>query len=132
MSTAKQYEDRISKKLDSYKSLVFMRRKFVANEIDSQIALWENVLLSSVFYCIEALPISIQTLSKMEITQNKIGKTILDLPHSTANDVVPLLLGIKPMHLKVLERKVKFILKLKGTGNTLLSACWQIHLGNNR
>ena len=61
----------------------------------------------------------------MQLEQNKVGKAI---PYSSANDAIPLLLGLKSIAHLVAQQKIRYIICLnENTDSVLLSTCWKYH-----
>ena len=50
-------------------------------------------------------------ISELEVIQNKIGKSLRGVPQSSANTVVQVELGWKPIRLLIELNKLRFLLK---------------------
>ena len=92
--------------------------------------MWDNIAIPSILYGAECLPIDNETINELESIQNTISKIIMGLPKSTANTVTQLELGLKTIKHKVIERKIRFITKIKENENgcKLTKECLE-HLG---
>ena len=74
-------------------------------------ALWQNIVILCIMYATDAVLISETTISELEVIQNKIGKSLLSIPQSSANTVVQMELGWKPIRLLIELNKLRFLLK---------------------
>ena len=87
-----------------------------------------QVLLPSILYAAEVLAISPEDLAEVQLEQNKVGKAILGVPYLSANDAIPLLLGLKSIAHLVAQQKIRYIICLnENTDSVLLSTCWKYH-----
>ena len=100
-------------KSEQYLKLISKMRYTLPDSVETYRAIWENVATPSILYGTECLPISDQTINDLNIIQNKMAKIILGLPTSTANVVTQAELGIKTFKLKIIERKIRFLSKIK-------------------
>ena len=79
-------------------------------------------------YAAEVLAISPEDLEEVQLEQNKVGKAILGVPYSTANDAIPLLLGLKSITHLVAQQKIRYIIRLnENTDSAMLRICWKYH-----
>ena len=79
--------------------------------------------MTAILYAADVLPIDMSTINAIQDIQRG-GKAILNVPRSTANEVVVLELGLRPVLLKVLSLKINFYLSSKPCQTTKL--CLQL------
>ena len=105
----------------TYVNLILRLRATTADKVATYLAIWQNVALPSILYGCEALPIPMDVIDSIQLSQNKIGKILLGVPKSTANETVAIELGLKPILLLVLTAKIKFVMKCKNHGGCMAS-----------
>ena len=79
----------------------------------------------------DAIPISKAVVDELEIIQNQAGKALLGVPQSTANVVVQVELGWKPVKLLVELNKLRFLQRVMSEsfqGSQLLRSCMEWNL----
>ena len=76
-------------------------------------AIWENIAKPAILYGMEAIPVDLATVRKLDDYQRQIAKALLGVPKSTVNEVVELEMGFKTFTQRLLEIKLKFFLSLK-------------------
>ena len=84
-------------------------------------------------YATDAVPISDATIAELEIIQNQIGKSLLGVPQSSANTVVQVELGWKPMRLWIELNKLRFFLRVTSAefiGSSIVKSCMEWNLRN--
>ena len=72
--------------------------------------------------------ISKAVIEELEVVQNQIGKALLGVPQSTANTVVQVELGWKPVRLLLELSKLRFFQRVYGKdfkGSEILKTCMQ-------
>ena len=70
--------------------------------------MWKNIAIPGILYATDAIPISNIVIEELEIVQNQIGKALLGVPQSTANTVVQVELGWKPLRLLLEINNLRF------------------------
>ena len=66
-------------------------------------------------YGTEVLHVSVDTMDFLDLQQRKLGKVLLSVPMSSANEGVETELGLRPLSERIAERKLKFVAKLEST-----------------
>ena len=69
---------------------------------------WQNVVLSSILFGCEPIPVSETTLKFVENIQAQVAKYVLGLPQHTANFCAQSELGWKPLQQVLYEKKLCF------------------------
>ena len=105
----------VVKKLTGFRKLINFQKFYVADSVESYLAVWKNILLPTVMYGMDVIPISVSQLEKMELEQRKMGKVLLGVPESTANVAVGTLLGLKPIKMQIAKLRLKLYLKAKNS-----------------
>ena len=72
-------------------------RKFLPTKVRSPSTIWNSVALPGILYATDVIPISENAIQELESIQLRVGKSTLGVPQSTANPVVYLELGWKPL-----------------------------------
>ena len=80
--------------------------------------------MTAILYAADVLLIDMSTINAIQDIQRGVGKAIFNVPRSTANEVVVLELGLRPVLLKVLSLKINFYLSSKPCQTTKL--CLQL------
>ena len=78
--------------------------------------------MTAILYAADVLLIDMSTINAIQDIQRGVGKAILNVPRSTANEVVVLELGLRPVLLKVLSLKINFYL----SSNQTTKLCLQL------
>ena len=89
-------------------------------------ALWTSVAMPGVLYGVNMIPLSNSASSSLEVIQNQVGKAALGVPQSTANPVVKVELGWKPLQLLVDEAILCFFHWVSAPtfqGSSLVKTC---------
>ena len=81
--------------------------------IQSSLALWNGMAIPSMLYGTEVLHVDEATLNFIDLQQRKLGKVLLGVPMSSANEGVETELGLRPISERIAERKLKFVAKLE-------------------
>ena len=110
----------ILKKLSSFRKLITMQKFFIPDTVDSYLTMWKNVLLPSVLYGVETLPFSMVQMEEMELEQRKMGKILMGVAGSTANEAVEAVLGLKPIQLQIAVAKMKLYKKASNAKDSSL------------
>ena len=128
MGTARNKATEVLKRMRSYHGLMNIQKFFLPDTISSFLAIWTNILLPSVLYGLDVIPIHQEVLLEMELLQIKMGKVLMGVPSSTAHVAVSLILGLKPIGQRILKSRLKFILKAKSMPtDRLIRICWDYH-----
>ena len=90
-----------------------------------------NVAIPAILHGTDVVPVSGETISNLNVVQNKLGKSLLGIPPSTGNPVVNVELGWKPFHLRVSQAKLsyfKHVQDLGFKGSPLVAVCmlWNV------
>ena len=87
--------------------------------------LWNHVALPSLLYGVECIQLTENTIKKIEVTQNQIGKYALQVPPSSANIQVLVDAGCIPVRFVICQKVLQFVDKLKTRPkNNLASDCY--------
>ena len=103
-SFLKNFNDQVKQRAQNYLSRILNLVKTGPDRSSLAYALWSQVALPSILYGTEVLPLTQKTISEVEKIQNAVGKTILQLPRSSANVSVNLDAGLKPIFAHVAEK----------------------------
>ena len=90
----------------SYAKTILRLKSTLPDKTEVYRAIWENIAMLAIPYDADILPVDMETIDVLQTIQCIIGISIL----STANEVVELELGLKPILRKVLTAKIKFFL----------------------
>ena len=88
--------------------------------------IWINVALPSILYGTEVIPVSGSTISELESNQNSLGKAILGLPVLSANPIINIELGWKPIGLFIAKSKLGYFKRVSDPffkGSPLVKSC---------
>ena len=128
IGTARNKATEALKKMKSYRGLISMQKFFIPYTISSFLAIWNNILLPSVLYGLDVIPVPKDILDEFEIQQYKVEKLLMGVPQSTANVSTNLVLGMKPMTLRILNSKLRFIKRISSlSDDRLVRRCWDYH-----
>ena len=100
-------QDMISK-AKMYNNVILRTSHHLLDNISSASAVWQNISIPGILYATDAIPISKLVVDELEVLQNQVGKTLLVVPQSTANTVVQVELGWKPIKLLIGLSKLRF------------------------
>ena len=94
--------------------------------------MWRNIAIPGILYATDAIPISNTVIEELEI-----GKALLGVPQSTANTVVQVELGWKPLRLLIELNKLRFFQRVycdDFKGSELLKTCmeWCLSMPGNQ
>ena len=90
----------------SYAKTILRLKSTLPDKTEVYRAIWENIAMPAIPYDAGIFLVDMETIDVLQTIQCIIGISIL----STANEVVELELGLKPILLKVLTAKIKFFL----------------------
>ena len=107
-SLFKDFNSRVQSKTDSYLFSILSLVKSGPDRSLVALTLWQQVALPSILYGCEIVPLSAQTLAKVEIAQCAVGKFALQVPKSSANVSVHIDAGMMPIKFFVCQRVLKF------------------------
>ena len=116
-----------------YKNVILRTRYQQLDNTAAMSALWQNIAIPGIMYATDAVPISDATIAELEIIQNQIGKSLLGVPQSSANTVVQVELGWKPMRLWIELNKLRFFLRVTSAefiGSSIVKSCMEWNLRN--
>ena len=116
-----------------YKNVILRTRSQQLDNTAAMSALWQNIAIPGIMYATDAVPISDATIAELEIIQNQIGKSLLGVPQSSANTVVQVELGWKPMRLWIELNKLRFFLRVTSAefiGSSIVKSCMEWNLRN--
>ena len=111
---------------NSYKDVILRTNKNEVDKISSSSALWCNVALPAILYGIDVVPITESVIQQLEVIQTKLGKSILAVPYSSANAIVYIELGWKPIRLQIEVAKLRFLRRVEDQdfkGSHLVKTC---------
>ena len=74
-----------------------LRQYIAPDSVQAYLAQWQNVLLPSLLYGADVIPLDQDDLLFVEREQYKVGKAIMGVSLPTAHATVPLMLGLKPI-----------------------------------
>ena len=90
--------------------------------------------LPGILYATDVIPISDKVIQELESIQQRVGKSILGVPQSTANPVVYLELGWKPIRLHLEESLLRFYKRVNSEtfkGSQFVKSCMEWNITNN-
>lgn len=122
--------DKISSMAASYAKSILRMSKTVADRVDVVVALWKNVALPALLYGCEVLSLTRSCLDDLEHWQAVVGKSALQVPGSTANELVNLDLGFKPVSMIVWEQKLRYYKRISSptfSGSSFVTDCLEFH-----
>ena len=96
-------------KARSYAKTILRLKSTLPDKTEVYRSIWDNIAMPAILYGADVLPIDPDTITEIQTLQRIIGKSILGVPKSSANEVVELELGLKPVLLRVLTSKIKFL-----------------------
>ena len=88
-------------KAKMYKNVILQASHQLLDNIIAASAIWQNITIPGILYATDAIPLSNAVIDELEIIQNQAGKALLGVPQSTANVVVQVELGWKPVKLLI-------------------------------
>ena len=91
-----------------YKNVILRSRHSLLDNVSAASAMWKNIAIPGILYATDAIPISNIVIEELEVVQNQIGKALLGVPQSSANTVVQVELGWKPLRLLLELSKLRF------------------------
>ena len=121
-------------KAKMYKNVILRMTHYLLDNIFSVSAVWQNIAIPGILYATDAIPISKLVVDELEVLQNQVGKALLGVPQSTANTVVQVELGWKPIKLLIELNKLRFLQRVMAddfVGSQLLKACMNWNLADN-
>ena len=113
-------------KAKCYKNVILHSRHSLLDNISTASAMWRNIAIPGILNATDAIPISNSVIEELEIVQNQIGKALLGVPQCTANTVVQVELGWKPLRLLLELNKLRFSQRVyceDFKGSELLKTC---------
>ena len=111
-----------------YKNVILRSRHSLLDNVSAASAMWKNIAIPGILYATDAIPISSTVIEELEVVQNQIGKALLGVPQSTANTVVQVELGWKPLRLLLELSKLRFFQRVYCEdlkGSEILKTCMQ-------
>ena len=122
LKTINNYVRVIDLKAERFRRVMNLSRYIAPDSVQAYLAQWQNVLLPSLLYGADAIPLDQNDLLFVEREQCKVGKAIMGVSPSTAHATVPLMIGLKPITQLVASAKSKFIIRLMSKKEMLLSS----------
>jgi hypothetical protein len=98
--------------------------------IPTSLDLWTKVALPRFMYGIEIIPLGTNAISGLEKVQNILGKTLLGIRQSSANVLIAIDLGLKPLEGVMYSKKLNFYNKVMSPyycGSVLVKGCMEYH-----
>ena len=93
----RQFERFLTEKAEAYRHSTVAKARSSPNPYIFFKYLWSGKAVQGITYGLEAGPVSIACLNKLEIIQSKMAKSILDIPLNSQNWVSYIGLGLKPI-----------------------------------
>ena len=93
------------------------------------LALWSNYAIPGLLYGAEVQPTNKTAIQIVDTQQNILGKAILQVPCSSATEIVNLDLGLKPIQMIIDERRLRYFEKITNPGyqgSNLVTECMNI------
>ena len=81
----KEFEDKLVERTEAYRFSSLNKAKSSPNPWLFLTLIWTKMALPGILYGLEAGPVSIRCLNKLETIQSKVAKSILGLPMNTQN-----------------------------------------------
>ena len=128
-SSQKLFNKKLSAKARSWTNSIIKLRRTEPDKVEVALALWKSYAISSMLYCAEVMPPNNSALDIIETQQSILGKAILQVPQSSAKEIVMTDLGLKPIRLSLEERRLSYYLKIKSPtykGSNLIKECIKI------
>ena len=97
----------------SYVKTILMYTGTKYSHVQSSLAIWNGVAVPSLLYGSKVLNVVVDTKHYLDLQQRKLGKLLLRVPMSSANECVETELGLRPISEMIEERKLKFASKLQ-------------------
>ena len=117
-ATADKKSDSMVQRAKTYKNSLLRLRSTIPDKTDAYRAAWENVAIPSILYSADVLPVTYETIGHLDDIQHIVAKVLLGVPKSSTNLAALVELGMKPFHLRILEVKLRFYIKVsKGLTN---------------
>ena len=116
------------KRAKMYKNVILSTGSFLPDKIKSLSTIWRTVALPGLLYAADVIPVSEDIVHGLEIIQQQIGKSILGIPQSSANPVVNLEPGWKPIQLLLEESVIRFYQPVHDSefkGSHLVQSCME-------
>ena len=107
----KEFEDKLVERTEAYRFSSLNKAKSSPNPWLFLTLIWTKMALPGILYGLEAGPVSIRCLNKLETIQSKVAKSILGLPMNTQNWVQYIALGLKPIWYHAHLATLKFFIK---------------------
>ena len=111
--TLSDLSSEVMRKAEQFRALINLQRYTIIDSVKAYKTLWESVLLPSLLYSLDVVPIQIATIEKLELVQNRVGRTIMGLRSSTPSVAVNLELGMKPIWYKILVARIQYIKRME-------------------
>jgi hypothetical protein len=124
--TSQKKGEAMLSKAKCYKNVILHSRHSLLDNISTASAMWRNIAIPGILNATDAIPISNTVIEELEIVQNQIGKALLGVPQCTANTVVQVELGWKPLRLLLELNKLRFFQRVyceDFKGSELLKTC---------
>ena len=111
-ATAHKKSESMVQRAITYKNSLLRMRSTVPDKTDTFRAAWENVAVPSILYGADVLPVTQETIDQIDDVQHIVAKVLLRIPKSSVNLAALVELGMKPFHLRILEVKLRFYIKV--------------------
>ena len=87
--------DQLKTKSSSFAKSILKLSKTVPDKVDVILSMWSGVAIPSLLYCCEVLELTDGCIQEIEKWQHIIGKSALQVPSHSANEIVNVDLGLK-------------------------------------
>ena len=127
-STRKEYNQAVVAKARSWAGSIMRLRSTDPDKVEVSLALWKNCALPGLLYGCEVIQTNVTAIQVLEAQQNILGRRVLNVPSSSASEIVNIDLGLKPIQMLIDERRLKYFMRISKPnygGSKLVSECIQ-------
>ena len=119
------FNDLVLRKCETFAHNILSMSKSGPDRSYMALVLWKTVALPSILYSVECIPLHATTISKIECTQNRIGKFVLQVPPSSVNIQVLTDAGLIPVRFLICQKVVQYNKKLRSQPrHNMASICY--------
>ena len=126
--TTKHKGEEMLKRAKMYKNVILSTGNFLPDKVKSLSTIWRSIALPGLLYAADVIPVSDDIIHGLETIQQQVGKSILGIPQSSANPIVNLEMGWKPIQLLLEESVVRFYQRAHDPefkGSHLVQSCME-------
>ena len=126
--TTKHKGEEMLKRAKMYKNVILSTGNFLPDKVKSLSTIWRSIALPGLLYAGDVIPVSDDIIHGLETIQQQVGKSILGIPQSSANPIVNLEMGWKPIQLLLEESVVRFYQRAHDPefkGSHLVQSCME-------